>query len=335
MLMDLEHFYPLLIVTLSAVVVLGLAHYLLLARHSDLGSEAKLPRQLLLLALTLAAIVVLIMAAPLAESTRNQVLSLLGIVISAVIAFASTSFVTNFMAAVMLRVTRPFKVGDFITVNQYFGKVTERGLFDTEIQTENRELIAIPNATFINQPVTVARSSGVIISTNISLGYDVSHARLEPLMIKAADDAGLTDPFVLVTQLGDFSISYRVCGLLKDVDGILTARSRLNRCLLDTLHSERIEVVSPTVTRHITHAADHLILPEDDVRPVTSAVENSVTAEEIVFDKARDIAALEEQREHLKVRLETGENLSKEATAQLQEQLVALDQRLKVMREAE
>ena len=161
----LTPYLPLLIVLVICGAGLTLGHVLLLARHKELGSESRLPRQVALLLMTILSLVLVIIAAPLPDSTRDQVLTLMGIALSAAIALSSTSFVTNFMAAIMLRVTRPFKVGDFIKVGDLFGRVSERGLFDTEIQTENRELIAIPNATFITQPVTVARSSGIIVST--------------------------------------------------------------------------------------------------------------------------------------------------------------------------
>ncbi|MEH6570334.1 MAG: mechanosensitive ion channel domain-containing protein, partial [Halioglobus sp.] len=291
---------PLASVMFIAGLVLSLGHYFLLVRHKSLGSEARLPRQLALLFLSIMSILAMILVAPLPDSTRNQILGLFGIVLSGSIAFSSTSFVTNFMAAVMLRVTKPFSVGDFIQVGEFFGKVSERGLFDTEIQTENRELVAIPNSTFINLAVTVTRSSGVIISTTLSLGYDISFEEVEPHMLKAARNAGLSDPYVHIKELGDFSISYRVCGLLADVEGMLTARSLLNHQLLKILHSHGLEVVSPTVTRHINQDVDTRIIPK--AQPIKTGVQ-SAKAEEIVFDKAREIERLELSKKDLTSKL--------------------------------
>ncbi|MFT4612991.1 MAG: small conductance mechanosensitive channel [Bacteroidia bacterium] len=290
------HYLPLLIVLIVCGAGLTLAHLLLLSGHKRLGSEARLPRQIALLLLMILSLVLAIIAAPLADSTRGQVLTLMGIALSAAIALSSTSFVTNFMAAVMLRVTKPFKVGDFIKVGDLFGKVSERGLFDTEIQTENRELIAIPNATFINQSVTVARSSGVIVSTTLSLGYDMSFAEVEPLMLEAAASSGLSGPYVHIVGLGDFSISYRVCGLLTDLESILTARSELNRHLLLKIHGAGLEIVSPTVTRHINQSAEHKIIP---AHKYVAPRENTVLAEEIVFDRANEITKLAAVRKEL------------------------------------
>ena len=311
---------------------LALGHYLLLHRHKELGSEARLPRQVALLLMTIVSLVLMIIVMPVPESTRNQILTLVGIALSAAIALSSTSFVTNFMAAIMLRVTRPFKVGDFIKVGDLFGKVSERGLFDTEIQTENRELIAIPNATFINQSVTVARSSGVIVSTTLSLGYDIGFSEVEPLMLEAAAGAGLSDPYVHIIELGDFSISYRVCGLLADVEGILTARSELNRHLLATIHAADLEIVSPTITRHINQSAELKIIPQ--LRRVAPR-DDKVRAEEIVFDKATEISSLQASRDELRARVQAlkESRATGDETAAVLAQLERIEKELKEMKE--
>ncbi len=327
----LESYLPLLVVVVICAVALAMGHIFLLARHKELGGEARLPRQLVLFVMTLLSLVLMLIVAPLPDPTRNNILTLLGIGLSAVIALSSTSFVTNFMAAVMLRVTRPFKVGDFIRVGELFGKVSERGLFDTEIQTENRELIAIPNATFITQSVSVVRSSGVIVSTTLSLGYDVGYADVEPLMLEAATEAGLSDPYVHILALDDFSISYRVAGLLKDLEGILTARSKLHHQLLRFLHGAGVEIVSPTITRHITQSAEHKILPEGGY---TAPSDNAVLAETIVFDKANEIAKLASLRGELEARVQQLKQSSAEGsdTAPILEHLERIDEELQALR---
>ena len=68
--------------------LLMLLHYLLIARRTDLGSEARLPRQLVLFFLTLTSLIVLVVLSPVEESTRNQILGLIGLMISAVIALS-------------------------------------------------------------------------------------------------------------------------------------------------------------------------------------------------------------------------------------------------------
>jgi small conductance mechanosensitive channel len=286
----LQRLLPLAITLIVSILSLGLGHYLLLTRHPDLCSEARFPRQVLLFILTTIAVICLVIAAPLAEGTSTSVLSIIGLGFSAVIAFSSTSFVTNFMAAITLRVTKPFNVGDFVTVGEHFGKVSERGLFDTEIQTESRELISIPNSVLILSPITVARGTGVIVSTNLSLGYDVHHTRVEPLLLAAAHAAGLDDPYVHILGLNDFSVSYRVSGLLQEVKTLLTCRSRLNACVLDSLHGHGIDIVSPTTARHISVSNDSPQIPHE---LPTKAARKQTVAEDVAFEKANRAQAME------------------------------------------
>ena len=296
-----DTFMPLIVSLALAVLSLSLAHYWLLAREPNLGSEARLPRQIIMLVCTVAAIILAVIVAPLTEGTRNQILSIIGLGISAVIAFSSTSFVTNFMAAITLRVTKPFNIGDFVTVGDYFGKVSERGLFDTEIQTENRELVSIPNSLFILTPVKVTRRSGVIISSTLSLGYDIHHAKVEPLLLLAARAAELDDPYVQILSLDDFSVCYRVSGMLLDVKTLLTSRSKLNQCVLDSLHRSQIEIMSPTVTRHINQPLDMKQIPAD-TRLATAPAQSA--AEDIAFDKADRAQANELQQQNLNREIE-------------------------------
>ena len=102
---------------------------------------------------------------------------------------------------------KSFRPGDFIHIGDRFGRVTERGLFHTEIQTEDRDLVTFPNLHLVTNPVSVVHSTGTIISATLSLGYDIAHAELEPLMKRAAEQAGLQEPFVLINELGDFSVN--------------------------------------------------------------------------------------------------------------------------------
>ena len=240
-----DPFLPLIIAIVFVVAVLTTMHYLLLRKQSHLSSEQKLPRQVSMLVLTIIGAVIIAMSLPVSESTRNQVIALIGVLISGVIAFSSTTIVGNLMAGIVLRVNRPFKVGDFVKVEGYSGRVAEMGLLDTEIQTESRELIAFSNTLMVNSPVTVTRASGAIVSVDVSLGYDIHHSVIEKYLSQAADNANLTEPFVQVIGLGDFSVSYRVSGLLLEVKSLLSARSRLHKAVLDSLHNADIEIVSP------------------------------------------------------------------------------------------
>jgi len=287
---------PLLATTLAVVAALWLLHWLVLGRRSDIGKGRRLPRQLALLAATIAGLVLVVLALPVAESTRNQVITLIGVLLSGVIAFSSTTIVANVMAGLVLRMTQPFHTGDFIQAGEHFGRITERGLFDTEIQTEHRELVALSNSWLLANPVTVVLASGAIVSANVSLGYDVHHARVRSLLLAAAEKAGLKDPFVQVIELADHAVSYRINGLLSEVKSLLTARSELHIAVLDALHGDGVEIVSPAFMNQRQISPEQRFMPDGkDPQPV--AVPDGSRAEDVVFDKA-ELAGQRAQARH-------------------------------------
>ncbi|MBE9515372.1 MAG: mechanosensitive ion channel [Proteobacteria bacterium] len=305
---QLANLVPVLLLAAGLVFGLWLTHRLVIVRRQDLGAEAVLPRQLLLLLLSVAAVIAVILMFPMSDTTRGQVLSLLGVVLTGVIALSSTTFVSNMMAGLMLRMIKSFRPGDFIHIGEKFGRVTERGLFHTEIQTEDRDLATFPNLYLITNPVTVVHSTGTVISATLSLSYDIAHAELEPLMKRAAEQAGLQDPFVLITDLGDFSVSYRVAGFLPEVKTLVTARSNLRKQLLDVLHGAGIEVLSPTYMAQRPVEVGEPVIPDPyhqnaAVSATTSAsvaaAEEESTPEDIMFAKAEEISTKEDIKDEI------------------------------------
>ena len=330
----LVEFMPLFFTVISVLLVLWIAHMLLIARQTNLGSEKLFPRLLTMMGLTLIGMVIIVLATPVESDTRNQIIGLIGLVISAVFVFSSGNIFANLMAGILLRVTSPFRVGDFIQVNEHFGRVAERGLFDTEVQSESRELIVIPNTLLVTHPVATVRNSGAIVSTTLSLAYDLNHNQIRPLLLEAANVSGLKEPFVQIQALGDFSISYRISGVLTEVKELIAARSNLRIAVLDILHREHIEIVSPGQRQ--LDAAEKALPRSARQREKQKAWVDNTVAEEIVFDKAEQaeqfsteksqlhggIAALEEQ-------LKTAEGEEKQVVSleleHMKEQLATLD----------
>lgn len=282
-----------LVVTILIVFVVVFAlRWLLLIKPKTLTAENRLPRQLAMLGITFVAVLVIVLALPVNESSRNQLLGLFGVLLSGVIAFSSTTIVSNLMAGLVLRFNKPFKAGDFIKCNGFEGRVTEKGVLDTEIQTRQRALVHIANSYLITNPVEVIRSSGTLISAEVSIGYDVHHATVEQHLKEAALKAGLSDAFVHIIALGDFSVNYKVSGMLEDTKSMLTTESLLYGATLDELHSHDIEIMSPNMIAPRAVDPSHTFIAKTTV---TKDAE-SVNQEDLVFDKADEAEKIEIQR---------------------------------------
>jgi small-conductance mechanosensitive channel len=293
----LEAVGPVALGLVAGLLVILLARFIINKRYQ--GSPARpFRRQIITLSLSLIGLLVVIVLLPVSDTLQGQLLGLIGILLSAAIALSSTTFVGNVMAGMMLRAVRSFRPGDFIEVGDHFGRVSEQGLLHIEIQTEESDLTTMPNLYLVTNPVKVIRSSGTIIYGDVSLGYDIPHTRVEHLLLEAAADAELSDPFVQIRELGNFSVSYRVSGMLSAVKHLITARSRLRERMLDRLHQGGIEVVSPTFmnTRALADAKRLIPEPASRVQAAPAATEKPAL-EDIVFDKAEEAASLEKLRE--------------------------------------
>lgn len=268
-----------------------------LGQHYASRPHMKFRYQLIQTLGVMIAILFVILLLPLSHEMRDQLLRFYGIIISATIALSSTTLVGNMMAGVMLRVIGNCKPGNYITVGDYFGRISEMDLLHTEIQTEERDLTTLPNLYLVTNPVRVMRTSGTLLSVDVSLGYDVSRQIVEQLLITAATDAGLEKPYVQIRQLGDFSVSYQVSALLKDVNRLLEKRRELRARTMDALHSEGIEIVSPTFMN--TRAVDKKKPFISDVPRESANETNETSPDSLAFDKAEKAESVEKLRDML------------------------------------
>ena len=78
--------------------------------------------------------------------------------------------VANYAAGISLIITRPFRVGDTILVNNVYGEVEEIKLAYTTLRTEDEELITVPNKNMIGE-VLVNSSNYRIVESKVGISY--------------------------------------------------------------------------------------------------------------------------------------------------------------------
>lgn len=307
---------PLIVLSATALAVW------VLLRTIPNQPSTRIFRQLGVVGLVLSANVVIVLALPIGAELRGQLLSLFGLVLTAIIALSSTTLVSNAMAGLMLRGVGSFHPGDYVLVEQHFGRVTEHGLLHTEVQSEDRDLITLPNLYLISHPVKVVSRRGTLVSADVSLGYDVPRRSVEGALRAAAAAAGLTDPFVQIKVLLDHAVSYRVSGYLEDVGSLVSKRTELNGAVLDSLHGAGIEIVSPDYMNQRRLPADARVIPPDSAVPVEPE-SGASQPEQVMFDKAElagRLARLHEQREQAAAELKALE-ADKSATEQAETEI--------------
>ncbi|MDD3824231.1 MAG: mechanosensitive ion channel family protein [Sphaerochaetaceae bacterium] len=258
------------------------------------GKSFPYHRQLVTFTIVLLGVFLAIGLLPIADEVKGQILSVLGILLSAVIALSSTTLVGNAMAGIMLRLMHEFRSGDFIEFDAWVGRVTDFGIFHTEMQLVTRDFVSLPNLMLVQRAVKVTRRGGTFINATVSIGYTVAHQEVEEALCDAATQVGLTDPFVFIEQLLDHAVIYRVFGLLEEFSERLSKTSDLHRAMLDTLHERGIEIASPALSdrRELSSDTPHIPLR---VKKETSE-KGTETIERLAFDKADEAESLEQLR---------------------------------------
>lgn len=282
-------------------------------------SSTRIFRQLVVVGLGLFANVLVVLLLPIGSELRGQLLSLFGLVLTAIIALSSTTLVGNAMAGLMLRAVGGFHPGDFILVEQNFGRVTELGLLHTEVQSEDRDLLTLPNLYLISHPVKVVSATGTLVSTDVSLGYDAARQSVEQALIAGAERAGLTEPFVQIKALLDHAVAYRVSGFLEEVRSLVSKRTELNAAVLDSLHGAGLEIVSPSFVNQRRIGSDTPVAPAAAATGTDATAEPArAEPEQMMFDKAElagRLTRLQSQRDEIAAEIKALEQARTEGSS--------------------
>ncbi len=305
----------------SFIVVVGTVALIFLVRfffRNTLESTKKWPyqRQLLTAGIVLLGLFLAIGFLPLESQVKNQILSVLGILFSAIIALSSTTLVGNTMAGIMLRMMHEFRGGDFIEMDTLIGRVTDFGIFHTEIQQVNRDVVSIPNILLVQKAVKVTRRDGTFINLAVLLAYTEDHIQVEEALKEAALSCKLADPFVFIEEFLDHAVKYRLYGLLEDSIERLSKTSELHKAVLQTLHEKGMEIASPNLMDRREFSKEDQYIPKEPKQSKTPSKKEAVV-EEKVFDKADEAQSLEDLRQaHEKLKKKLGAMKNGEDKAQ-------------------
>lgn len=176
------------------------------------------------------------------------------IFVAILVSLGSTAAVANMVAGVVLTYTRAFKIGDLVRIADALGQVTEKTIFVTRVTTPKNVEIAIPNAMvlanhIINYSSLARREPGLVLHTTVTIGYDVPQEQVRTLLIEAAKATENIEPdpepFVLVTSLDDFYISYEINAYTRTASTMTATYSELHARIVGSFNEAGLEIMSP------------------------------------------------------------------------------------------
>jgi small-conductance mechanosensitive channel len=136
-------------------------------------------------------------------------------VIGIAIGFAAQDSLANTIAGFLIFIDKPFLVGDWVTVSQEYGRVSNITLRSTRIRTPQNTYVVIPNKNIIDSVlVNHSKNGETRVDVPIGIAYKEDIRRARDVMLRAvrAVDFVLLEPApdVIVASLGNSSIDLLV-----------------------------------------------------------------------------------------------------------------------------
>ena len=200
----------------------------------------------------------IVMIWPLLPSSESEVFQGVSVFIGIIVSLGSSSIIGNVMAGMVMTYMRPFHVGDFIKYGDMEGFVIEKSVLVTRIRTRKNDVITIPNSNLMTSQTTnytfSAHNYGVIVHTKVTIGYDMQWQQIRDLLLAAAAKTShlqkKPEPFVRITALDDFYVEYEINAYTRKSDLLGDIYSELHQNILDSFHSNGVEIMSPHIFAH-------------------------------------------------------------------------------------
>jgi small-conductance mechanosensitive channel len=169
------------------------------------------------------------------------------------VSLGSAGLVNQVMSGLVVVYARALRTGDYVRVGEHEGLVTEVGVLSTKIVTPRREEITIPNAVLVGTTTVnysqLAGEKGAVVSTAVTIGYDVSWRQVHALLLLAAErTAGVRKdprPHVLQKALGDFFVEYHLLVHIDRPENRLRVLSELHAQIQDAFNEFGVQIMSP------------------------------------------------------------------------------------------
>ena len=217
----------------------------------DFPAEWADPTYKLLRVLVLA--IAAVMAFPYIPGSQSPAFQGVTLFVGFLVSFASSSSLSNIIAGTILTYTRAFRIGDRVQIGGTVGDVVASSLLVTDLRTIKNVVVAIPNAMVLRGPVVnysrMARTTGLILNTSVTIGYDAPWRTVHGLLVAAA--AGTTgveaspEPFVLQTALNDFYVSYEINAYTRRPNDMHLIYAELHANIQDRFNEAGVEIMSP------------------------------------------------------------------------------------------
>ena len=172
-------------------------------------------------------------------------------------ALAAQDIISNFFGGAIITVDKPFKVGDRIKVDNFYGDVVRIGPRSTRLRTLEYQIVTIPNnkltSNYIINYAEPDQKLRITITVNVAYGSDVENVK--KILLEIAEDViAHTDymlpepkPKVFFLEFGDSSLKFVLYVWAKAYNLPDEVKDSINSRIDQRFRTEGIEIPFPQI----------------------------------------------------------------------------------------
>jgi MscS family membrane protein len=168
------------------------------------------------------------------------------------IALAAQDILGNFLGGAIITLDKPFKIGDRIKFDNFFGDIVSVGPRSTRLKTLDNQIVTIPNSK-ITQNIVINYAQPdfkmkVRIPFSVAYGTDIS--RVKKILLEIAHEAAEKTPWVVsdpspsvyFLEFGESSLNGQLILWTNNYDNVWDVQDYVNSRIDEYFRKEGIEI---------------------------------------------------------------------------------------------
>jgi len=168
------------------------------------------------------------------------------------LALAAQDILSNFFGGAIITIDEPFKIGDRITFDKYFGDIISIGPRSTRLKTLDNQIVTIPNSKITSNIVVNYAQPDIKMKVRIpfSVAYVSDMPKVKRILLEIACEAMekttwvLSDPApsVYFLEFGESSLNGQLLLWTNNYDNSWDVQDYMNSRILERFRDEGIEI---------------------------------------------------------------------------------------------
>jgi len=168
------------------------------------------------------------------------------------IALAAQDILGNFLGGAIITMDKPFKIGDRIKFDNYFGDIVSVGPRSTRLKTLDSQIVTIPNSKITSNIVVNYAQPDFKMKVRIpfSVAYGTDIARVKRILLEIAREAAEKTPWVVLDpspsvyflEFGESSKNGQLILWTNNFDNSWDVQDYVNSCIDEYFRKEGIEI---------------------------------------------------------------------------------------------